>query len=439
MVVEWLLLNGAFVTMFLYKHRSFQEPFSSLLLYVNLAWLVSITITRPYDVKRSSGIFSVLQVTAIALVLHTLLVFAFYVFQQQYRYSREFLVMFYGIGFVSILTYRAVFHFALLRFRKRGFNYRNIILVVHEDEDDSISPFISKRPEYGYHVKSVIRVSDINKSQTNEMIRKDCEGKEIHEIFFPISMVNYASLADLIQFSEEKLIRVRLIADFRWVNFTDLEIERIGDVPVIKLHTTPLDNWNNQLLKRGFDILFSLLVIVLLLSWILPLLGILIKFDSKGPVFFKQKRTGRDNRSFWCFKLRTMYLNEESDSKQATRNDSRITYIGKLLRDTSLDELPQFFNVLWGDMSVVGPRPHMLKHTTEFNAEVERFMERHKIKPGITGLAQSKGYRGETGDHEKLKNRIKYDLFYVNNWSFILDLKIIWNTIVLVLPFGDDK
>jgi exopolysaccharide biosynthesis polyprenyl glycosylphosphotransferase len=239
-------------------------------------------------------------------------------------------------------------------------------------------------------------------------------------------------LADLIQFAEEHLIRVRLIADFRWVNFTDLEIERIGDIPVIKLHTTPLDNWNNQLLKRGFDILFSILVILILLSWLLPLLAILVKLDSKGPVFFRQKRTGRDNRSFWCNKLRTMYVNEESDSKQATKDDSRITKFGKFLRDTSLDELPQFFNVLWGDMSVVGPRPHMIKHTTEFSAEVERFMERHKIKPGITGLAQSKGYRGETGEHEKLKNRIKYDLFYVNNWSFLLDMKIIWKTIVLV-------
>jgi exopolysaccharide biosynthesis polyprenyl glycosylphosphotransferase len=245
-------------------------------------------------------------------------------------------------------------------------------------------------------------------------------------------MVNYTALANLIHFAEENLIRVRLVADFRWVNFTDLEIERIGDIPVIKLHTTPLDNWNNQLLKRTFDILFSLLVIIGLLSWLLPLLAVAIKLDSRGPVFFRQKRTGRDNRSFWCLKLRTMHVNSESDSKQATRNDSRITKTGSFLRNSSLDELPQFFNVLLGDMSVVGPRPHMLKHTSEFNAEVDRFMERHKIKPGITGLAQSKGYRGETADFEKLKNRVKLDLFYVNNWSFLFDLQIIFATIRLI-------
>jgi Undecaprenyl-phosphate glucose phosphotransferase len=410
------------------KHGSFQDPFSSLLLYINLAWLISASITHPYDVKRSSGLFSILRATALALTMHMLLVFAFYVFQQQYRYSREFLVMFYGSGFLSMLTYRAIFHYALLWFRKRGFNYRNIVLVIHEDEEDSLSTYISKRPEYGYHVKSVIRVTQGHETQANGMIRRECEGKEIHEIFFPISLVNYSSLADLIQFAEEHLIRVRLIADFRWVNFTDLEIERIGDIPVIKLHTTPLDNWNNQLLKRGFDIVFSTIVIILLLSWLLPILGLIVKIDSNGPVFFRQKRTGRDNRSFWCYKLRTMHVNKESDSKQATRNDSRITKFGKLLRDNSLDELPQFFNVLWGDMSVVGPRPHMLKHTTEFSAEVDRFMERHKIKPGITGLAQSKGYRGETNEFDKLKNRVKFDLFYVNNWSFRLDIKIIWDT-----------
>jgi exopolysaccharide biosynthesis polyprenyl glycosylphosphotransferase len=246
-------------------------------------------------------------------------------------------------------------------------------------------------------------------------------------------MVNYTSLANLIHFAEESLIRVRLVADFRWINFTDLEIERIGDLPVIKLHTTPLDNWNNQLLKRIFDIAFSTLVVVGLLSWLLPILALAVKSDSRGPVFFRQKRTGRDNKSFWCYKLRTMYVNQESDEKQATRNDSRITKIGSFLRNTSLDELPQFFNVLFGDMSVVGPRPHMLKHTSEFSAEVDRFMERHKIKPGITGLAQSRGYRGETDDFEKLKNRVKLDLFYVNNWSFLFDIKIIYDTVRMIL------
>lgn len=432
MVVELLLLNGAFISMFYYKHGAFQHPFPSLLLYVNFAWVVSVALTRAYDIKRSSSLFSIIRGTASALLMHMLLVFGFYVFQQEYRYSRELLLWFYSTGFASIMLYRIVFHFAIRQFRKKGFNYRNIVLVMHEGEEDQLSSFIGNRPEYGYHVKNVIRIRESERDRTNEIIRAQCEGNEIHEIFFPISMVNYSLLADLIHFAEENLMRVRLVADFRWVNFTDLEIERIGDLPVIKLHTTPLDNWNNQLIKRIFDILFSVLVIICLLSWLMPLLALAVILDSRGPVFFRQKRTGRDNRSFWCYKLRTMRVNTESDTKQATRNDSRITRVGGFLRKTSLDELPQFFNVLLGDMSVVGPRPHMLKHTTEFSAEVDRFMERHKIKPGITGLAQSKGYRGETDDFEKLKNRVKLDLFYVNNWSFLFDLKIILDTVKMM-------
>jgi Undecaprenyl-phosphate glucose phosphotransferase len=312
---------------------------------------------------------------------------------------------------------------------------------MHEGEEDQLTDYLLKHPEYGYHVKKIIRISPGSQHQVNDIIKSQCVELEIHEVFYPISMVNYDALADLIHFAEENLIRVRLMADFRWVNFTDLEIEHIGELPVIKLHTTPLDNWNNQLVKRIFDILFSIAVIVSLLSWLLPILAISIKLDSRGPVFFRQKRTGRDNRTFWCYKLRTMKVNQDSDSKQATRNDDRITRTGRFLRNTSLDELPQFFNVLLGDMSVVGPRPHMLKHTTEFNAEVDRFMERHKIMPGITGLAQSKGYRGETDDFEKLKNRVKFDLFYVNNWSFMLDLKIIYDTLVMIVrpKNGSDK
>jgi len=428
-MVEWLLLNVAFVGMFYYKHGSFKAPFETMLLYVNVAWFIAIAITKPYDTKRSSSLFAIFRSSFAVLAMHMLLFFAFYVFQQQYRYSRELLLLFYSASLGGILLYRLGFHFAIRQFRKKGFNYRNIILVMHEGEEDQLTDFIGKRPEYGYHVKQTIRIGQDQLGEANQIIRTQCEVEEIHEIFYPISMVNYGSLADLIHFAEENLIRVRLVADFRWVNFTDLEIERIGDLPVIKLHTTPLDNWNHQLLKRIFDLLFSLLVVIGLLSWLLPILAVAVKLDSRGPVFFRQKRTGRDNRSFWCYKLRTMRQNTESDTKQATRNDSRITRVGKFLRNTSLDELPQFFNVLWGDMSVVGPRPHMLKHTTEFSAEVDRFMERHKIKPGITGLAQSKGYRGETDDFEKLKNRVKLDLFYVNNWSFMFDLKIIFDTV----------
>ncbi len=181
--------------------------------------------------------------------------------------------------------------------------------------------------------------------------------------------------------------------------------------------------------KRLIDCLVSLLIVVFFLSWLVPLIAVLIKLDSSGPVFFQQLRTGKDGLPFYCFKFRSMCVNKESDSRQASRGDSRITRVGRLLRKTSLDELPQFFNVLRGEMSVVGPRPHMLKHTEQYNNLLDNFMVRHAVAPGITGWAQVIGYRGETREVSAMAKRLEADLWYMENWSLLLDLKIILLTI----------
>ncbi|UOR06507.1 sugar transferase [Hymenobacter aerilatus] len=193
------------------------------------------------------------------------------------------------------------------------------------------------------------------------------------------------------------------------------------------MHQTPVARV--FLRKRAFDLVFASLVAALLLSWLLPLLAILIKLESRGPVLFKQLRTGKDGKPFYCYKLRTMYLNDDSDQRQASRGDSRITKIGGFLRKTSLDELPQFINVLRGEMSVVGPRPHMLQHTMIYSQVIDNFMERHAVVPGITGLAQVAGHRGETRETEAMVKRVHADIFYISNWSFWLDLKIVLLTI----------
>jgi Undecaprenyl-phosphate glucose phosphotransferase len=328
---------------------------------------------------------------------------------------------------------KLLMHLAIQYARRHGLNYRNIIIVSQDDDPMQLQHFLSMHPEYGYRVKKVINVNDKGIENHVAELKEYCIENGIHEIFYSMSLVHYDTLADLMNFAEERFIRMRIIADFKWVTFRDLELEKFGEIPVMKVHTTPLDDWDKQLIKRTFDIVFSITVIVCLLSWLLPILAILIKIDSRGPVFFRQRRTGRDNKWFWCYKLRTMFENDQSDTLQATENDARITRVGRFLRRSSLDELPQFFNVLIGDMSVVGPRPHMLKHTLDFSVELDKFMSRHKIRPGITGLAQSKGYRGETDELEKKKNRIKLDLFYINNWSFLFDIKIIFNTIFEVI------
>ncbi len=188
--------------------------------------------------------------------------------------------------------------------------------------------------------------------------------------------------------------------------------------------------------KRSFDILFSLFIMLFVFSWLYPILAILIKLESAGPVFFVQIRTGRNNRNFKCYKFRSMYINGDADKKQATLNDHRITRIGCFMRKTSLDELPQFFNVLIGNMSIVGPRPHMVVHTMEYSQLTEKYKARHTLRPGITGWAQILGLRGEVKSPEAMLKRVDADVWYLKNWSFLLDLKIIFLTFWITLK-GD--
>ncbi|MFY8109718.1 MAG: sugar transferase [Bacteroidia bacterium] len=206
----------------------------------------------------------------------------------------------------------------------------------------------------------------------------------------------------------------------------------------IQTATYPLDITFNIAFKRLIDIVLSLIITAFILIWLLPLLAIIIKLTSKGSIFFVQARTGYNNQTFNCWKLRSMVRNSEANKKQASSNDMRITFAGKYLRKFSLDELPQFYNVLKGDMSIVGPRPHMLFHTSEFSKEVLSYNSRHAVKPGITGLAQVLGYRGEIVEKRSLHNRVRLDLFYMKKWSIFLDFLIIFKTIKLLL-FGDKK
>ncbi|UOG72764.1 exopolysaccharide biosynthesis polyprenyl glycosylphosphotransferase [Hymenobacter tibetensis] len=185
----------------------------------------------------------------------------------------------------------------------------------------------------------------------------------------------------------------------------------------------------NAVVKRAFDLFFASLVVVLLLSWLVPLIALLIKADSRGPVFFKQLRTGKGGKPFYCLKFRSMRINADADHKQASRNDSRITKLGAFMRKTSIDELPQFINVLRGEMSVVGPRPHMLRHTEDYSRVIANFMERHQVTPGITGWAQVEGHRGETKETAAMEKRVNADIHYIRNWSFLLDLKIVALTV----------
>ncbi len=239
------------------------------------------------------------------------------------------------------------------------------------------------------------------------------------------------AITDLMEFCERNTIRFRVIPSgdsfIPVVQASELEFH--GAVPVSKLRNEPLDNRWNRILKRSFDVVFSLFVIVFVLSWLIPILALAVKLSSPGPVFFKQTRLGEGKKKFDCYKFRSMRVNKDADLKQATRNDPRVTRVGAFLRKSNLDEMPQFFNVLLGHMSVVGPRPHPLKLNDQFRDIIDKYMVRHFVRPGITGWAQVNGFRGETRTPELMEKRVDLDVWYLENWSFLLDLKIVVKTV----------
>ena len=240
----------------------------------------------------------------------------------------------------------------------------------------------------------------------------------------------------LMREADQEMIRFKLVPNVRNYFRKNVKVKMMGHLPIISPRSEPLESKANQTVKRIFDVVFSLFAVVFIMSWMVPLMAILIKRESKGPVFFKQLRSGKGNVPFYCYKFRSMTVNSDSDNKQAQKNDVRVTKIGAFMRRTSIDELPQFFNVLRGEMSVIGPRPHMLQHTHEYSALIDQFMVRHFLLPGITGWAQVNGYRGETKEEGSMEARVEADIWYMENWSLWLDLKIAFLTVWQVID-GD--
>jgi len=328
--------------------------------------------------------------------------------------------------------------FLLKRYRSifKG-NIRKTIILGKTPQSESLEKFLVDTPAYGFLNKKIVCFKDRSKLDL-EATFDYITNEEIDEIFCSISELNNEDLLAVVNYADNNLKVVKFIPDRTKVLSKKLQHDYYGIIPILTFRTIPLDDPLSSLLKRAFDIVFSLAVIVLILSWLTPLIALVIKVESKGPVFFTQLRNGYNFKSFNCFKFRSMVKNSNADLEQVTRGDTRITIFGKLLRKTSMDEMPQFFNVLVGDMSVVGPRPHMLSHTDMYAKKIDKFMVRHFVKPGITGLAQVSGYRGEVESDKDIIGRVQHDIFYIENWSFFLDLKIIFQTLFNTIK-GEEK
>ena len=438
------ILVTCFLVAYVYKfNKAFDTEdiiYIQLLSYTIISWLLVVIVLKQLSVARYSDLLLLIRRIAGTVLIHSFCVFAYFVILKAYYLSREHILVFYVLFSVMMLSYRVLVTILLQQYRKRGYNIQKVIIAGYGEISEELKQIFLLNPELGYKFHGFF---DDNIEQKNILgsvddIEEYISHSPIDEIFCCLPYVDYNKIKNIIDFAEDKLIKISLIADFRGFSFKNIELKKLDHIPILNITSIPLDNIRNRILKRIFDIIFSLGIIILLLSWVYPIIAILIRLESKGGTLFKQQRTGINNNPFTCYKFRTMRVNKYSDQKQAERNDPRITKIGFFLRRTSLDELLQFLNVLKGEMSVVGPRPHMLKHTEDYSKKVKKFLIRHKVKPGITGLAQIRGLRGETKELIAMKNRVKLDRLYIEDWSLLLDIKIIFATFISVLK-GDER
>lgn len=419
----------------------FYERYVQLVIFLNLVWLLITQVLNSYNIKRTASISSVLGRLFNVFLIHVFALTSFIVIVKGGEYySREFLLYFYSIFIVAIFGWRYGFLNTIRYYRVKGFNYRRVLLVGHGQAIQSFYSEINNHPEYGLRFMGYFTDTDERtipyNGKVNDLYEFALEN-DIDEIYCSF-VSNDQRISEIAKFADQNLIRFRLLPNIGIKLSKNIEIEFFGDTPVFVNRKEPLELFHNRVLKRLFDIVFSSIIILVFFPILIPVLAIAIKLESKGSVFFKQSRTGLKSDSFICYKFRSMQLNSESDLRQAREGDERITKVGRFLRQHNLDELPQFFNVLIGQMSVVGPRPHMLAHTEQYSELIDAFMVRHLIKPGITGLSQIRGLRGETADLKLMEERVKVDVYYLENWSFFLDVKIV--AITLYRTFvGDSK
>ncbi|PQV49660.1 putative colanic acid biosynthesis UDP-glucose lipid carrier transferase [Jejuia pallidilutea] len=405
--------------------------------YISVLWSIISFYNRFYEVQRNTRIIQILTLLLKQIVLFAAVLYAFIGFFKQPNISRlnlgNYLILVFGL----LTFFKFLIYFLLNKYRSSlGGNIRLVVVIGKNQKTSQLITTFNKRLDFGY--KFMAQFSPKEEGFSLSKCFDYIIDNDIDEIYFSVSELSNKQINELIDFADNNLRELKFIPDNKEIFSKKLKYEYYDYIPILSLRDIPLQEPINTYVKRLFDILFSLFIIVFVLSWLTPILAIFIKLESKGPVFFKQSRNGFNYKEFDCYKFRSMMPNKNAHLHQATKGDSRVTKVGAFIRKTSIDELPQFFNVLFGDMSVVGPRPHMVSHTNMYARRIDKFMVRHFVKPGITGLAQVSGFRGEIETDKDIINRVKYDIFYIENWSLLLDIKIIVQTFVNALR-GEKK
>ncbi len=436
LIFDLMIINMAIILTAWHQFGISAWEFKSInmyLLHANLSWVITYFVFVKKNVYLRNDFLNRLWRISKRMIIFLVvaMVIAFLIMPSDF--SRLFILKY----IVVINIAKVIFYFVLHRYlrykRKNKINYDHCLIVDSGKTGQLLRTTITSNPLLGYRFEGFLcddfPENDFVIGRTEEL-SDTIDKYDIHIVFVVISFFwNSNKTRDYLRICNNKGVRLYFVpVNQRW--FTNMtNVESVGGIVLFNPQEIPLDDVGLRAQKRLFDILFSSLVIVFVLSWLFPIIAIIIKLTSRGPVFFMQERTGINNRTFKCMKFRSMRVNHDSDQKQATVGDSRITPIGSFMRRTNIDELPQFFNVLIGTMSVVGPRPHMLRHTEEYSALIKEYKVRHYVKPGITGWAQVNGYRGETTEVWKMERRVESDMEYIQNWNFSWDLKIIWLTI----------
>ena len=405
---------------------------------IMIAWVTIVIYNKSYNIGRGvSYLVTVQNALKSIFVLLALISFG-NLFFNVYEFAIINLITAILIFTISILLYRLMVHGLLDNYRTYGGNIKNIAIIGYDKKGINLYNTILSNPHLGYRSEGVFYKKSKSKYKIPYM------GK-ISDFIINIENYSEAYISDeipnkvkkqIIQECDLNLVKVRILPELVNYEFKNFFISKLIDIPVIEVNELPLDKWYNRLIKRIFDIVISSFVMVFILSWLIPLFGILIKFQSKGPILFTQSRNGENGMPFKCYKFRSMILNNNSDRVFADNNDKRITNFGRFIRVSALDELPQFINVFLGDMSVIGPRPHPILLNREYEEKIQKFNKRHQFKPGITGLAQISGFRGKINNLNDMSSRVKLDRYYFKNWSLFFDFNIFFRTFFKMVKFN---
>lgn len=415
--------------------------------YYNLAfigfiisfWTVSSILTKYYQVLRFTKFLRLLRLATRHYFIFTLGFFAFFgIYKEGFIVNNQFLIL--TTILITTFSLKILIFFSLKWYRNLGRNFRKVVVIGIDDSSKKIITLFNKNKTLGYKYLGCFSNKIYNdKIGSIEDSFQFIIDNSVDEIYCSLKELNSNTVSKIRSFSNSNNINLKLIPDSGKLYSKDQSIEFYDDtLVVLNVKKLPFEFNENYIIKRVFDFFLAVFVCLFIMSWLIPILWVLIKIESKGPAIFSQKREGVDGIQFICYKFRSMKLNNQADKVHAVENDNRVTRLGALMRKTSIDELPQFFNVLKGDMSVVGPRPHLPSLSSEYQKDVDDYLKRHLVKPGITGLAQVSGYRGEIKKKSDIKNRVRLDVFYIENWSFLLDVKIILMTVFNVFK-GDEN